>query len=339
MRPPTPPAPGEIIIQQLENSIYPPAPPLVIRQQPARPPTPEPLVIREAPPPPPFQIGRKVITISGKEAPPPPRKVVIERLAPLPPKPQSVIIERWLPYDQLKRKVIFQRKNEQEPVVCKPKNVIVQWQTPEVQIKKEFKYLGVIRANPIEYRQRYGTSLRHYNELPEFVHEIKPPQGVVLAADSSESYVPELEGDVGALDFVDLEKEELGEYRPSLEKWRRERQANGISYRNGPAYSNSLANEATRSYVQQPQVNTNDQSYENAIDFAIDQLFKVVDRNRNGRINFEDAERTLLRLNNRLNREYDEEDVREFFSGLDLDNDGTLNLNEFKSAFLNLALY
>jgi hypothetical protein len=63
LRPPTPPAPGEILIQQEGNSFAPPAPPLVIRQQPARPVTPPPLVVREAPPPPPPAVGRKGKTI------------------------------------------------------------------------------------------------------------------------------------------------------------------------------------------------------------------------------------------------------------------------------------
>ena len=94
LRPPTPPAPGEILITQEANVLTPPAPPLIIRQQPARPATPEPLIIREAPPQPPAPVGRKLITISGKRLPPPPRKVVIERFAPLPAKPQSVLIER-----------------------------------------------------------------------------------------------------------------------------------------------------------------------------------------------------------------------------------------------------
>lgn len=128
LRPPTPPAPGDIVITQEPNVVTPPAPPLVIRQQPARPTTPEPLVIREKPPAPPPQIGRKVITISGKRLPPPPRKVVIERLAPLPSKPQGIMIERWLPYTQTKRRVIFQRNQEKEPVVVKPRNVIIQWE-------------------------------------------------------------------------------------------------------------------------------------------------------------------------------------------------------------------
>ena len=41
----------------------PPAPPLVIRQQPPRPVTPEPLIIREAPPQPPRAIGRKLVGV------------------------------------------------------------------------------------------------------------------------------------------------------------------------------------------------------------------------------------------------------------------------------------
>ena len=61
LRPPTPPAPGEIIITQEANNLIPPAPPLIIRQQPPRPATPEPLIVREAPPQPPPAIGRKLM--------------------------------------------------------------------------------------------------------------------------------------------------------------------------------------------------------------------------------------------------------------------------------------
>jgi hypothetical protein len=223
LRPPTPPAPGEILITQEMNTLTPPAPPLVIRQLPARATTPEPLVVREAPPQPPAAVGRKVITISGKRIPPAPRKVVIERLAPLPSKPQSVLVERWLPYAQVKRRVIFQRSNERDAVVVKPRNVIVQWEAPQVVIKKEFKYLGVIRANPVEYVQRYGATLKVSRELPDFVLDIKTPEGLVLAADYQYNSVHELEGDVRALGFIDLEREGLNEYRSQLTRL-------GISY-------------------------------------------------------------------------------------------------------------
>jgi hypothetical protein len=131
LQPPTPSAPGDIIIEQKPNILTPPAPPLVIRQAPARPPTPEPIVFREAPPQPPPQIGRKIITIYGKKLPPPPRKVVIERFAPLPPKPPAFIIERWLPFKQQKRRVILQKSKDADPVCQKPKNYIIQWEPPK----------------------------------------------------------------------------------------------------------------------------------------------------------------------------------------------------------------
>jgi hypothetical protein len=216
LRPPTPPPPGEIIITQEINSVTPPAPPLILRQVPARSNTPEPLVIREAPPKPPKPIGRKVITISGKNGPPPPRKVIIERLAPLPSKPQSVLVERWLPYSQTKRRVIFQRSNGQDAVVMKPRNVIVQWETPRVEIQKQFKYLGVVRANPVEYVKRYGSNLKVSKDLPQFVLDIKTPDGLVLASDYKYNSLHELEGDIGALEFVNLEREGLTEYSSYL---------------------------------------------------------------------------------------------------------------------------
>lgn len=161
--------------------------------------------------------------IKGKKIPPPPRKVIIERLAPIPPKPQSVIIERWLPYTQVKRKVIFNRAREpsQDPILVKPRNVIVQWTAPQVQLKREFRYLGVIRANPGDYVSRYGNALKLSRELPTIVTEIPTPAGFTLAADEAakkRSNVPELEGDLDALRLVDLEREGLSEYRPFLSK-------------------------------------------------------------------------------------------------------------------------
>jgi hypothetical protein len=39
--------------------------------------------------------------------PPPPRKVITERLPQLPPLPQDIIIERWLGYDRRTRNVVF----------------------------------------------------------------------------------------------------------------------------------------------------------------------------------------------------------------------------------------
>jgi len=215
LKPPVPPTPGEILIKHDPSILPPPAPPLVIRQQPPRPTTPEPLIVREAPPVPPASIGRKIITISAKRLPPPPRKVVIERLAPIPTKPQSIITERWLPYAQTKRRVIYQAAPP-DPVYCKPRNVIIQWEAPDVVVRQEVKYLGVVNANPVEYVRRYGEQLRVASELPSLVRSIPAPDGLVLAANYSYNPVHELEGDVEALRLIDLDSEGLSMYRSQV---------------------------------------------------------------------------------------------------------------------------
>lgn len=306
LRPPTPPPPGEIVIRQEKNILTPPAPPLVLRQQPPRPETPPPLVIREAPPRPPAAVGQKVVTISGKRLPPPPRKVVIERLAPLPSKPQSVIIERWLPYRDLKRRVIFQRQTEADPVVPRPRNVIVQWEPPQVVVRKEFRDLGVIRANPVEYVQRYGATLKTHVELPEFVREIRPPVGVVLAAEYVSASLLELEGDVSALNLIDLESNGLAEYRQYL------RSLGSSSYSYSGSVSSSSAN----------------------VNSLLAEVFASVDRDSNGRVSLSEAESLLLRLNSRLGRRYGEDEAKAFVRALDSNRDGSLDLNEFRAAFV-----
>jgi hypothetical protein len=100
------------------------------------------LIVREAPPTPPPRIGVKRITISGKRIPPPPRKVVVERMAPLPSRPENIVIERWLPYKSVKRRVIYKKSEVPDPVPVKPRNVIIQWETPDTKIFTKIKHLG-----------------------------------------------------------------------------------------------------------------------------------------------------------------------------------------------------
>jgi len=233
LRPPVLPQPGYILIKQSVGILPPPPPPLIIRQQPCKPSTPLPLIVRERPPTPPRPILRKVITISGKRLPPPPRKVIIERLPKLPPKPQAIITERWLPYPQqqqsaVKRRVILQRPPPQ-PVYCKPKNVIVQWSEPEVVIKQKIHFLGVIKADPVDYIQKYNGSLIQSKDLPQICTSLPVANGYVLAADylgnnNNNNYnnndfanqLPELEGDLEALKLIDLESVGLGMYKHVL---------------------------------------------------------------------------------------------------------------------------
>lgn len=315
LRPPTPPAAGEIIITQEADVQLGPAPPLIIRQQPARSATPEPLVVREAPPAPPSPVGPKRITISGKRNPPPPRKVVIERLAPLPSKPQNVIIERWLPYANTKRRVIFNKAPEVSAEVARPRNVIVQWEAPTVNIQKEIKYLGVIRANPAEYVQRYGASLKAHHALPQFVLDIATPSEIgTLAANYNYSSTYELEGALEGFRYVNLDTEGMSEYREQL-------MAQGIRDLGALKVSASMTASAAPS-------NLSD---------AAAQIFNMIDVDRSGTIEVEEAEKIVLRMNSQLNRAYGENEVRNFFLEFVSSNSTRITRDQFLSVFDRLV--
>lgn len=138
--------------------------------------------------------------------------MIIERLAPLPSKPQPVIVERWLPYPEPKRQVIFKRGTEPDLEYIPPRNVIIQWEAPDVSVLKNYVDLGVVTADPNDYVRRYGDSLIHSKSLPDFVHEIPHP-GYELASDRKQREYPDLYGDVDALRLVNLDKEGLGMYK------------------------------------------------------------------------------------------------------------------------------
>ena len=235
-------------------------------------------------------------------------------MAPLPAKPQSVIIERWLPYAQVKRRVIFQKSAEADPVVVKPRNVIVQWEAPRVNIRKEIKYLGVIRANPAEYVTRYGVTLKQASELPEFVTDIRTPDGLVLAANYRYNTLHELEGDVQALRLIDLDREGLAEYRSYLARL---------------GLTDGIASPVSRTFSSAP-------ISMSSILALVDETLTGMNRNPDNRVLIQDAESALSKLNNILGKNFGSEDARSFFAQLDSNRDGYVDFEEFKKAFLNV---
>ena len=40
---------------------------------------------------------------------------------------------------------------------------------PSCIVRKQIKHLGIVRANPTEYIDRYGSSLKCSKELPQFI--------------------------------------------------------------------------------------------------------------------------------------------------------------------------
>jgi len=212
LKPPPPPRAGDIIIKQLRDKQVAPAPALVVRQAPEKPATPPPIVLREAPPPPPTPLPGKYVNVPGKIIPPPARKVIVERLPPIPSKPQQIFIERWLPYGQQTQRVVYQPAKP-ACIIPDPKNIVIQWESPDVEIRKEFKNLGVIHANPQEYVAKYGASLLRPESLPEVAVHYGSQPGLQLAATHRPPEVPILEGDLHALSLIDLDSVGLGFFR------------------------------------------------------------------------------------------------------------------------------
>ncbi len=185
-----------------------------------------------------------------------------------------------MPYnDKLKRKVIFQRAPA-DSVVLKPRNVIVQWEAPDVIVKKDFKYLGVVRANPVEYVQKYGNTLKKPKDLPQFVLDIKHPEGIELAANHRYSQIHELEGDIDALRLVDLDREGLSEYKPYLEQFFK-------------ATASQMSTSSTSSDI-----------FASSLESAIENIFRSIDVSNTGSIDISEASRVVLKLNTRLGRNY-----------------------------------
>ena len=241
LNPPPAPKPGDLVIRERQGQV-PPAPPVVIRQEGCKAATPPPLVYREAPPRRPTAIPPQVVEVEGDPVAPPARRVVVEKLSNLPPKPQNILIEKWLPYKPQKRRVVYERSCAAPP--ANPRNLLIEWEAPEVEVEQVCRDLGVVDADPEEYRRQYGSELKQACEIPNLCQgnacpapaprlptpppptpqcgcqaptpRLPTPPACNTCGQRDQgrvSSLPELEGDVDALRRVDLEANGLGGYR------------------------------------------------------------------------------------------------------------------------------
>jgi len=72
------------------------------------------------------------------------------------------------------------------------KNVLIQWESPDVEITQRFHYLGIEQADPILYEAMFGPSLVHASQLPPEVFRFPTPHGEVLACNSDSNMPPYL---------------------------------------------------------------------------------------------------------------------------------------------------
>lgn len=291
LEPPKPPKPGDIVVKQLPNRQIAPAPPLVVRQAPPRPSTPAPLVIREAPPKAPQVVSEQVVLVPGKVIPPPSRKVVVERLPPIPPKPKNIFLEKWLPFKQAKRRVVHQRP-EPDCVLPNPKNVVIQWEAPEVEVRRVFKNLGKTVASPDEYLRRFGTELLKHEDFKKAASKLGAPEELIVSNSHIDLGLPELEGDLESLRFVDLDKAGLTQYKSFLSnlgvRTNLTRSSNGLGFITSTDSSNLI---------------------------SIDQARDIVNN-----------------LNGGTKKLYSDAEIRAYFNALDKNKDGVLSLDELRDA-------
>lgn len=293
LEPPKAPKPGDIVVKQLPNRQIAPAPPLVVRQAPPKPSTPAPLILREAPPPPPKKIPEQVLTVPGKVIPPPARKVVVERLPPIPAKPQQIFIEKWLPFKQEKRRVVYQ-KAEKECIIPNPRNLVIQWESPEVEVTREYRNLGTQMADPNEYIRRHGSEILRHEEFKAAAARVGAPESVLVSESHRHIGLPELEGDIEALKFIDLERTGLSEYRSYLSRL-------GVSY-DAAAFSSTA----------------------NPLGF--------VNTEASNFISMTEAQSIANNINAGAEKPANEADIRAYFDSLDTNHDGKISYDEFRAA-------
>ena len=147
-----------------------------------------------------------------------------------------------------------------------------------------------------------------YLQFPEVVKafNLRAPSGATFAHDFTYASLLDLEGDIDALNLINLDEHGLGEYRAWLAKYLGGNKAQqGFSISIGDMLNAVLA-----------------------------ELFKQVDTSGDARIQVNDAQSVLLKLNQRLGRAYTANNASAFVSALDKNRDGHVSFSEFKSGLL-----
>jgi hypothetical protein len=287
--------------------------------------------------------------------------VIVERLPQIPQKPPAIILERWMPYKPMKRKVVFEKAKDNAREHVKPRNLIVAWESPKVTVVQNLKHLGCVRTNPKDYIDKYGDALKNSKEIYKCVKEISPDITLLSDEDYNREQVKfryELEGDLEALKYVDLDKEGLSEYKEYLRVEHEHVQAKitaqsktinkeldkDLSSLTLPftTISNNDNNKYSESCVsssgQTESINelTIPSSLSDDLDILIEQIFELLDRKETGYIKYAQAESFFTKLNNDLNGEKSQKkSIVDYFKSVNVANE-KINLNEFKKIFLNI---
>lgn len=203
-------------------------------------------------------------------------------------------------------------------------------------------YLGTIRANPNEYRSRYEPNLYASENLPQYVKEIPHPQGLTLAADEypNNNNLYELDGDVHALNMIDLDQVGLGEYRAQLSRFVHNSYAweyfspqstQSSHNQSGRGRQDQQTNSTTKTNSSRSS-NTNNTSVLSP-DELVDTLFGGIEAtDPHERISMSEAEKLVVILNRKMmGKEFSQEELMAFFANLNVSPiDNSIDLEELK---------
>jgi len=73
--------------------------------------------------------------------------------------PGDIILERWLPYEPRPPGRTVRIPAATGPLPDPPRNKIIQYQSLEPRVVRQFQRFGVIRADPQAYVREFGNSL------------------------------------------------------------------------------------------------------------------------------------------------------------------------------------
>lgn len=200
-------------------------------------------------------------------------------------------------------------------------------------------------------------------DLPQFVLDIKTPEGLVLAAEQSNNCsVHELEGDLDALKLVDLEREGLGEYKSYLQRLisasnsglvsrlsnngLMSRLSNRASLSRNSSSKTSLFRESASSFsankssssfglTPKPSILRNSNSVTSFAILSFEDLFKTLNTDAQGTVDLDETAREIMKINSRLGK-HDDDELRSFinrFRAYSIDSENRVSLKEFKTAF------
>jgi hypothetical protein len=214
-----------LIIRHEPDVQVPPAPPIIVRQQAAAAIKLPAQVYRERPPRTPPSIPQEVITLPGRTIEPPPRQVIVERMAQAAALPGDIVIERWLGYGQQRRRVVHEKPVQRTQSLAVAKNVLIDWESQDrTQVRQNYRFLGVEQCDPVMYERSHGHELVESARLPAFANEMNVtshiPNGEILADKQHlQQHDFILVGDVEALKLVEGRQDLTKYLRPTIVKF------------------------------------------------------------------------------------------------------------------------